>query len=358
MRFSPIPRRGLQSLALIIAALLVATDASRGDGASLILNGAISHTGGTLSVGNTNLIMSGGTLSIAAGVQVVTPSPFYETVGSTLEFVNTSAVNSIETTSGSLLIGASLNKAGEGTLALTAGTLVFLPTNGTLSLGVNSTINVLNSSIGSGTLSLTSGTLAQIRLGGLSSVNMNVTAGSTLTSIPTVISAVTGNRVRFLDGTLSLDSSVSLLHLPAIANLASNPVELHMGNHVPGDKFVLQLSYNSSIAAGLGNLDDLYLGWFDPVDNVWKNAIAANSDGGASSRFVPGAYNSSTDFNLGTYGVDTANNVAWAVIDHNSIFGVANSELDPPTPAPEPTTAALLIFGGCAMLLRRRHRTA
>ena len=92
--------------------------------------------------------------------------------------------------------------------------------------------------------------------------------------------------------------------------------------------------------------------------NAWKNAIAANSDGGASSRFVQGAYNAATDFTLGTYGVDTVNNVAWAVIDHNSIFGVANNELEPPAPAPEPTAAALLVFGGCAVLLRRRQRAA
>jgi hypothetical protein len=298
-------------------------------------------------------------LSIAAGVQVVGSSSYLGQVGSTLEFVTmTSSVNSINTTGGSLTIGGSFLKVGGGTLVFTTSTPVFMPTyGGTLTVGSDNSLNVNNTSIGSGVIRLTAGTLSLLRPNPLTTVNVTVAAGATLNSLPNVISAVTGTTVRFLDGTLSLESSVSLLHLPAIANLASNPVELHIGNHVQGDKFVLQLSYNPTLAAGLGNLDDLYLGWFDPTDNDWKNAIVANSDGGASNRFVQGAYNSATDFNLGTYGVDTANNVAWAVIDHNSIFGVANSELEPPAPAPEPTSAALLILGGCAMLLRR-HRAA
>jgi hypothetical protein len=326
-------------------------------GASLIVNGATTYTGGSLSLGTSVLTTNGGTLSIAEGVQVVASTPYSGQVGSTLEFVNTSAVNNINTTGGSLTIGGSI--VGTETVAFTLSTHVYVPlSGGTLTVTSNNTLDVNNTSIGSGALLLTAGTSAQLRIGTLAPVSINVTTGSTLNSIPTVLNAITGNTVRFLDGTLSLDGSVTLLHLPAIANLASSPVELHMANHVPGDKFVLQLSYNPTLAAGLGNLEDLYLGWFDPVANVWKNAIAANSDGGASNRFVQGAYNSATDFNLGTYGVDTTNNVAWAVIDHNSIFGVANSELEPPAPAPEPTTAALLIFGGCAMLLRRRHRAA
>jgi hypothetical protein len=348
-------------VALLIAASLHTPLSARADeevtGASLIVNGSTTYTGGSLSLGTSMLTTNGGTLSIAEGVQVVASTPYTGQVGSTLEFINTSTVNSINTTGGSVTIGGSIS-AGVETVAFTLSTHVYVASAGTLTLTSNNMLNVNNTSIGSGALLLTAGTTAQLRIGPLAPVSINVTTGSTLNSIPTVLNAVTGHTVRFLDGAVSLDGSVTLLHLPAIANLASNPVELHMGNHVAGDKFVLQLSYNPTLAAGLGNLEDLYLGWFDPVANAWKNAIAANSDGGASNRFVQGAYNSATDFNLGTYGVDTANNVAWAVIDHNSIFGVANSELEPPAPAPEPTTAALLVFGGCAMLLRRRHRAA
>ena len=38
--------------------------------------------------------------------------------------------------------------------------------------------------------------------------------------------------------------------------------------------------------------------------------------------FVNRAYHPATDFQLGNYGVDTVNNVVWAVINHNSYFAV------------------------------------
>jgi hypothetical protein len=54
------------------------------------------------------------------------------------------------------------------------------------------------------------------------------------------------------------------------------------------------------------------------------------------------AYNSSM-FTLGNYGVDTANNVVWAVINHNSEFAV-----------PEPATIALLGLGFAVLFCRKK----
>ena len=61
----------------------------------------------------------------------------------------------------------------------------------------------------------------------------------------------------------------------------------------------------------------------------------------------PGAYNPATEFVLGDYGVDTVNDRVWAVIDHNSSFGVGEST----AVLPEPSSAALLAFGASARSL-------
>lgn len=104
------------------------------------------------------------------------------------------------------------------------------------------------------------------------------------------------------------------------------------------DKFVLQLSYTGSGSC---------LGWLDPASGTWKNAVLGNSDAGAGTLFVDGAYDSSGDFKLGYYGLDTVNHVAWAVVDHNSQFGVIA--------VPEPAICATLGSVSLAMLARRRR---
>jgi hypothetical protein len=53
----------------------------------------------------------------------------------------------------------------------------------------------------------------------------------------------------------------------------------------------------------------------------------------------------------GAWGVDTAGNTVWVVLDHNSEFGIV----------PEPATMAFLVLGGLSMAgagLARRRRTA
>jgi hypothetical protein len=116
------------------------------------------------------------------------------------------------------------------------------------------------------------------------------------------------------------------------------------------DKIVLQLSYNEAavLAAGI-NESSLTLNWIDSFGNSVL-AVEGNTDLGEPNTPTPhfGAYDPTTDFVLGYYGVDTYNNTVWAVINHNSDFTV--------TPVPEPTSSALAI-SGVAMLLARRRRT-
>jgi len=110
----------------------------------------------------------------------------------------------------------------------------------------------------------------------------------------------------------------------------------------PGDeRFVLQLSYNPAYG------DNVLLGWYDPASSSWVNAVEGNSDGGAGAALVAGAY----DDNLvvGHWGVDPAQHVVWAVLDHNSDFGVLA--------VPEPAAWAMGLAGAAmVMAIRVRRR--
>jgi len=108
-----------------------------------------------------------------------------------------------------------------------------------------------------------------------------------------------------------------------------------------GETFVLQMTYDSALAASLGG--EITLTYYD--SGSWVNAVLGNI--GGTANFVAGAYDSSL-FTLGNYGFDAATNTAWAVLNHNSQFAVAA--------IPEPSTYALLGLGLLATLLRRRRR--
>jgi hypothetical protein len=109
-----------------------------------------------------------------------------------------------------------------------------------------------------------------------------------------------------------------------------------------GDTFVLELSYDAATALGLfGSEDDVRLLWWNGTD--WINAVEGNSSG--TPRFVSGAYDG--DLTLGHYGLDEATNTVWAVLNHNSSFGVGES-------VPEPSAVALLLAGLLTLCHRRR----
>ena len=78
------------------------------------------------------------------------------------------------------------------------------------------------------------------------------------------------------------------------------------------DIFVLQISL-SDISLGS------YLSYLDS-NQMWVKAVNGNT-GGTSSR-VFGAYDPTTDFHLGYYGVDIATQSVWAVVNHGTSFAV------------------------------------
>lgn len=116
-----------------------------------------------------------------------------------------------------------------------------------------------------------------------------------------------------------------------------------------GDKVVLQLTFDPAALAPGENESDVVLSWFDGSGNL-VNAVTGNTDlpGEVNSpSFHLGAYDPTTDFHLGYYGVDPTNNTVWAVIDHNSEFTAAF--------VPEPGVGGLAALGALGLLGRRRR---
>lgn len=119
------------------------------------------------------------------------------------------------------------------------------------------------------------------------------------------------------------------------AQLAQVLANLHGGSGSPqlvsdavdltgtgNDVVVVQVSYNSALAKSLfGSDKTLRLGWLKTATRQWVNAVEGNI-GGSTPQFFPRAYNPATDFHLGYHGVDSVKHVAWAVVNHNSVFGV------------------------------------
>jgi len=93
--------------------------------------------------------------------------------------------------------------------------------------------------------------------------------------------------------------------------------------------FVLQLTYNDgSLPAGATEAD-LNLLWFDTGAQAWTDAVDGNTAGtptqffGSFEDYLASAGGGSFDAgDLGAFGVDTANNHVWAVLNHASLFAV------------------------------------
>ncbi len=149
------------------------------------------------------------------------------------------------------------------------------------------------------------------------------------------------------DGDLGQNRDVTVAFADAEAGLASDIVDLDGTSGIGfSDILVLQLTYDEATAISLfGSEAAARLGWYDPGTGQWTLAVDGNT-GGTALFAGDRAYNAATDFLLGTYGVDTANNTVWAVTNHNSQFAAI----------PEPSTYALLALAGAATLLIRRRK--
>ncbi len=136
-----------------------------------------------------------------------------------------------------------------------------------------------------------------------------------------------GSILTVLDGTASATENVTAAFVarpPAEqVELVSDAVDI---NGTGSDLFVIQLSYDSVLLQAHFSSPTGELGWFDKATGVWKNAVLGNT-GASVPTFITRAYNPATDFHLGYFGIDKVDKVAWAVVNHNSLFGVMPSAL-------------------------------
>ncbi len=161
-----------------------------------------------------------------------------------------------------------------------------------------------------------------------------IAADESFANLPGVNNPTTA--IALIDGVSSSSQDVSLQITGAppsgnqtVASVATSTVDLSFDS--PGDLYVLQFTYtDANLPADLDE-SDLQLLYFDPVPGDWTLAIRGNSDGGAGGAMFAGGYADYLDTlgggvldtsDLSAYGVDTANNHAWAVLDHASQFTV------------------------------------
>jgi len=141
--------------------------------------------------------------------------------------------------------------------------------------------------------------------------------------------------------------------LPAFASaLTSDKVAL---TGIPaGQPFVLQMTYDPALFTGT-EAEAASRGIIQVVSlngqGLWENAVVGNTGNTATpaQRNVQGSWaGSGVGLTLGAWGVDQANNVAWAVVNHTGSFATV----------PEPSTMALAGLGliGLVGYLRRRGR--
>src|SRR5690606_21193297 len=95
---------------------------------------------------------------------------------------------------------------------------------------------------------------------------------------------------------------------------------------------VLSMSFDSPVL-GLGT----GVGIATYVNGAWVNAVDQNF--GGTKKFVDGPYIPGTH-GLGAYGVDSRRKTAWAVLNYNADFAVAQGVGHVPRPAKDPLAHA------------------
>jgi hypothetical protein len=132
-----------------------------------------------------------------------------------------------------------------------------------------------------------------------------------------------GSTFQLLDGTASQNTDVTATFVaPEEIKAASDVVDL---KGTDGDLQVVQISYDPEQVNGLGGLGVYFGICFLPFEGgkKWESAMLGNYNGPPPTWVGDRAYNPATDFHLGYQGYDSANHVAWAVINHNSLFAAA-----------------------------------
>ena len=164
-----------------------------------------------------------------------------------------------------------------------------------------------------------------------------------------------GTTAALLDGTLSSDRTITIgswrVGVPGEGGADYFLSDVFNLSGTESDTYVLQVGYDdSSLGANettLAAAGNIFLAWLDA--GLWVNAVDGNF--GGTPNMILAGYNPTTDFALGNWGVDTTANNVWAVLNHNSEFGVAGAGA-----TPEPSTFAFAALGLLSLGMTRRRR--
>ena len=139
---------------------------------------------------------------------------------------------------------------------------------------------------------------------------LNTTAGITKNS------AVMDYNSRYLTKTVDAfyaDRS-TITNADAISDVLALVGVMNLGS----DTYGLTMSYDPTVTLSRSDLNNGRMIAINSQDQNgnWVNAV--NFNNGGHSKFVYGAFNKS--FPIGTYGVDTTNNIAWAIVNYDGDF--------------------------------------
>jgi hypothetical protein len=287
-----------------------------------------------------------GSASTSLGGTLPLPANLFGPVGSQVTFTGTDAVSGNPANGSPVVANLAAIEIGKGTKSTADGFGTPGDSYGIL-LQTQTTVSSLaglTSTLGTGSTSFGIGNTTVSILAG------NLSTASTLTE------------------TWRSRASIELPQTPRSAGqlpLYSDVVNLSGITGGSNSIYVLQMTYDANElggpagAAAAASGGFLNLGYRSTVDGLWHNATVTNlSDGNtgtgpsAETNFQ-GSFAAFTAANgtnlqnlLGSWGVDTANKNAWAIIDHDAEFAVV----------PEPGTIALLVVGIAALGFAYRRR--
>ncbi len=158
----------------------------------------------------------------------------------------------------------------------------------------------------------------------------NIVAPLTNSNTPNATTTSLIGGIASADRTVQIRFSSCLPATTSYFGAASDVVNI---SGTGSDTFVVQVSYDEGEAINtFGSEGEVQLMSLDPSDNQWKLAVAGSS----SYRFIRGAYDPATNFQLGDYGVDSVTNTVWAVINHDGAFAAGKVF---PAPSEDPTAS-------------------